>query len=178
MVSEPPSISKRAEARAQRRERREARLAQCESYFELLASGYSCRQIAEAAKVSVATVKRAIDRAIAERRLDAPDRYAHLQVARLNKALRLADASIERGELKAIEPFMRLVAVLDRYHGFGPASARLRPDSSTPPAALAAPPLALPAPPLALTSAVPPLDDGSPADETAVEEIVSPRSST
>jgi DNA-binding CsgD family transcriptional regulator len=172
MSSEPASTSKRAEARAQRRERREARLARCESYFELLASGYSCRQIAEAAKVSVLTVKRAIDRAISERRLEAADRYAHLQVARLNKALRLADASIERGDLKAIEPFMRLIAALDRYHGLGPASARSRPSSCAPPAALTALPLALPAPPPALTRVAPPVDGGSPADETAADDIV------
>ena len=97
------------------------------------------------------TVKRAIDRAIDERRLDAPDRYVHLQVARLTKALRLADASIERGEFKAVGPIMRLVAALDRYHGLGPASAPSRPAAGEPPAALAPPPLALPAPPPALT---------------------------
>jgi len=151
MTTEPQSPSGRAGARARRRTRREARIAVCEGYFELLASGYSGRQIAEAAKVDVKTVKRAIDRAIDERRLDAPDRYAHLQVARLTKALRLADASIERGELKAVVPMMRLVAALDRYHGLGPASAPSGPAASEPPAALTPPPLALPAPPPALT---------------------------
>jgi hypothetical protein len=117
--------------------------------FRALASGFTCRQIAEAAKVDLRTVKRAIDRAIDERRLDAPDRYVRLQVARLTKALRLADASIERGELKAVGPMMRLVAALDRYHGLGPGSAPSRPAASEPPAALAPPPLALLVPPLA-----------------------------
>jgi hypothetical protein len=172
MSSEPVFPSKRAEARARRRARREARIAQGESYFELLASGYSCRQIAEAAKVSVLTVKRAIDRAIAERRLDAADRYAHLQVTRLNKALRLADASIERGELRAIEPYMRLIAALDRYHGLGPAGARSRKAAIAHRAAPAAPPLALPAPPPALTSVAPPDGSGSPAAETVSDEVV------
>jgi hypothetical protein len=126
-------------------------MAERQSYFELLVSGFTCRQIAEAAKVDLRTVQRAIDRAIDERRLDAPDRYVHLQVARLTKALRLADASIERGELKAVDPMIRLVAALDRYHGLGPASAPARPPASAPSAALAPPPLALPAPPPALT---------------------------
>jgi hypothetical protein len=157
MTREPLSPSGRAGARAKRRTRREARIAECEGYFELLASGFSCRQIAEAAKLDVKTVKRAIDRAIDERRLDAPDRYVHLQVARLTKALRLADASIEHGELKAVGPMMRLVAALDRYHGLGPASAPSRPPAGEPPAALAPPPLALPAPPPALTG---PMTDG------------------
>ena len=65
------------------------------------------------------SVRRAVDRAIAERRLDAPDRYVHLQVARLSKALRAADMRIEKGDLKAVAPFVRVVAELDRYHGLG-----------------------------------------------------------
>jgi DNA-binding CsgD family transcriptional regulator len=154
MMNETPSPSGRAQARAKRRARRQARIAEREGYFELLASGFTCRQIAEAAKVDVKTVKRAIDRAIDERRLDAPDRYVHLQVARLTKALRLADASLERGELKAVGPMVRLVGALDRYHGLGPGSAASRPAASEPPAALAPPPLALPAPPPALPAPV------------------------
>jgi hypothetical protein len=153
MTTEPAPQSLRAGVRAQRRARRTARIAQRESYFDLLAPGYSCRQIAEAAKVSVATVQRAIDRAIAERRLDAPDRYAHLQVARLTKALRLADASIENGDLKALGPFVRLIAALDRYHGLGTAKAHSHPAAGAALTAPAAPPLALPAPPLARTRA-------------------------
>ncbi len=152
MISEPAAQSQPSSVRAQRRARIAARIAERENYFDLLASGYSCRQIAEAAKVSLATVQRAIDRAIAERRLDAPDRYMHLQVARLTKALRLADASIENGDLKAVAPLTRLVAALDRYHGLG-ALARWRPAPTAPLPAPAAPPLALPAPPLALTEA-------------------------
>jgi DNA-binding CsgD family transcriptional regulator len=119
-MTENPPQSQRAKNRAEHKQRRAERLARRENYFDLLASGYSCRQIAEAAKVSLATVQRAIDRAIDERRLDAPERYAHVQVARLTKALRLADASVERGELKALAPFLKLVAALDRYHGLAP----------------------------------------------------------
>jgi DNA-binding CsgD family transcriptional regulator len=100
MTKDPASPSPRAAVRAQRRARRNERIARRENFFDLVASGYSCRQIAEAAKVSVATVRREIDRAIAEGRLDALERYVHVQVARLAEALRLADASIERGELR------------------------------------------------------------------------------
>ena len=141
-MTDSPRQPQRARDRAGRKQRRTERLARRESYFDLLASGYSCQQIAEGAKVSVATVRRAVDQALAERRLDAPERYAHVQVARLTKALRLADASIERGELKALAPFVKLVAALDRYHGLA---------ASAPAAPAEAPPLALPASPLALT---------------------------
>jgi len=153
MTRDPASPSQRAAVRAQRRARRNERIARRENFFDLVASGYSCRQIAEAAKVSAATVRREIDRAIAERRLDAPERYAHVQVARLAKALRLADASIERGDLKAVGPLVRLVAALDRYHGLGRASTQRAPAAGAPLPPAEAPPLALPAPPLALAHA-------------------------
>ena len=140
----PPS--ERAGVRAGRRARRARRIARRETYFDLMASGFSCERIAEEANVSAATVRREVDRAVAEQRLDAPERYAHLQVARLNKALRVADGSIEKGDM-TIGPFLRLVAALDRYHGLAPQrAARAR---------AAAPPLALAAPPLALTHAAP-----------------------
>ena len=50
------------------------------------------------------TVRREIDRALAERRLDAPERFAQVQVARLVKALRLAEAAIELGESRRSRP--------------------------------------------------------------------------
>ena len=167
MTADPASPSQRAAVRAQRRARRNQRIARRENFFDLIASGYSCRQIAEAAKVSAATVRREIDRAIAERRLDAPERYARVQVARLTKALRLADASIERGELKAIKPYMRLIAALDRYHGLGTASARRAPatGATLPPAEVSR--RALPAPPLAATDRAPSLDGDPPVTEEA-----------
>ena len=96
----PPS--ERAGVRAGRRARRARRIARRETYFDLMASGFSCERIAEEANVSAATVRREVDRAVAEQRLDAPERYAHLQVARLNKALRVADGSIEKGDMRSV----------------------------------------------------------------------------
>jgi hypothetical protein len=127
-----------------------------------MASGFSCERIAEEANVSAATVRREVDRAIAERRLDAPERYAHLQVALLNKALRVADASIEQGDMNAVGPFLRLVAALDRYHGLAPQRPAQAP--------VAAPPLALPAPPLALTHADPAPDAEPPGAAKTMED--------
>jgi hypothetical protein len=49
--------------------------------------------------------------------------------------------------MKAVSPFLRLVAALDRYHGLAPQRPAQAP--------AVAPPLALPAPPLALTHAAP-----------------------
>jgi hypothetical protein len=123
------------------------------AYFDLVASGYSHRQIATAMKVSLATVRREVDKALAERPILAPERYVTLQVARLTKALSYADLKLERGDVRAFGPYMKVLAALDRYHGFDgrlglPGAAQTR-------SGLAAPP------PLALTHAaepeVPPL---------------------
>jgi len=86
--------------------------------------------------VTPVSVRRAVDPAIAERRQDSPDRYIHLQVARLTKALRAADIKIEKGDLKAIAPLVRVVAELDRYHGLGVKYQR-RPDARGMPSLLA-----------------------------------------
>jgi hypothetical protein len=127
-----------------------------ENTFEVLAAGWSVQQIADARKVSVRTIQREIERAVAERRLDAPDRFVHLQVARLTKALRVADSRLDRGELAAVAPLVKVVAALDRYHWL-----------IDPPDPVHAPPanLPLPAPPLALTHAAPPSDTAEEATD-------------
>jgi DNA-binding CsgD family transcriptional regulator len=138
MTDDPDSAAPAADLRAQRRARRATKFARRERYFNLMASGYSYTQIAKMVRTSVATVRREIDRALAERRLDAPERFAQVQVARLVKALRLAEAAIELGELKAVATYLRVIAAFDRYHDVAPRSPLPRRSSSE------APPLALP----------------------------------
>ncbi len=152
MNNDPAPHSKRADLRAGRKTRRKQQLALREAVFDMIASRYDYQVIAATLEISVATVRREFDRAIAERRLDAPERYARVQVARLHKALRVVDELVDKGDPKAVTPLIRLVAALDRYHGLAPA----RPAPETP-----SPPLALPAPPLALTHAAPPIDGES-----------------
>jgi DNA-binding CsgD family transcriptional regulator len=153
--SAPPAA---AGVRDQRRARRDGRIARRERFFELLISGHTYAQIARMAQTSIATVRRDVDRALAERRLDAPERFTRIQIARLQKALKLAEAAIELGELKAIGIYLRAVAALDRYHELA---------AGPPPFQRAkAPPLALPAPPKALTFATPEnAGEAAPVDE-------------
>jgi hypothetical protein len=66
-----------------------------------------------------------------------------VQVARLVKALRLAEAAIELGELKAVATYLRVVAALDRYHELAAGSPPTRRPSGPPPLALPTPPKAL-----------------------------------
>jgi hypothetical protein len=87
-----------------------------EAYFDLLVLGYSIELIASHTKTSASAVRRAVGQALARRRLDAPEDYARLQVARLIKALRCADVSLEGGDLEAIAPYVKVVRELNLYH--------------------------------------------------------------
>lgn len=144
MSDEPKPTSERARKRALGKTVRELSIKRREAYFDLLVSGYSIEQIASHMKKSPAAVRRAVGQALAKRRLDAPEDYARIQVARLTKALRCADESLEEGDVKAIAPFLKVVRELNLYHGVSVGPARL-----APPAALAE--IAPTASPLALT---------------------------
>jgi hypothetical protein len=146
MSDEPKPPSEWARKRAAGKARRKRLIEQREVIFNALTSGYSVPWIAHTAKMSVAAVRRAIAQALADRRLDSPEDYARLQVARLNKALVCADVLLEEGEVKAIPHFVRVVAELDRYHGL------VRPMRLGKPARRPRGPR-LPPPPLALTDA-------------------------
>lgn len=107
-----------ASARAKNRaSARDARAARRQVVFEAMAAGLSIEQIAEFREISPRTVRREVDRVLAERRRNSPDRYAHLQAALLTDALRLAVAAIDGGDLKAISPLVKVVRALNRYHG-------------------------------------------------------------
>ena len=97
--------------------------------------------------VSERAVRRDVARVIEERRLDAPERYIHLQIDRLTRALRTADRRVERGDMKAVAPLIKLIGALDRYHGL---EGRYRREPRL------APMLEAPAAPLALA---PPAED-------------------
>ena len=162
MIEDQEAQSGRAREREAATARKQAKLAWSQSSFELLASGYSPEEIAETRKVSIRTIRREIDSAIARRQLDAPEQYVHLQVARLTKALRFADAALERGELKAVRALVEVVAAMDRYHGLSHAS-RDRASPGLPgPVELHAP---APSLPLKLFHAVSPPEEASPESE-------------
>jgi DNA-binding CsgD family transcriptional regulator len=143
MPDEVKPTSERAHKRALGKIRREALIKRREAYFDLLVSGYSIEQIATVMKKSPATVRRVVGLALAKRRLAAPEDYAHIQVARLTKALRCADESLEQGDVRAIAPFVKVVRELNLYYGVNLGPTR------TAPAAL--PEIVPTSPPLALT---------------------------
>jgi transposase len=157
MVEEPAFPSRRAETRAVAKKRRTKGFERREAIFDLFVSGFSHQQIAKAFNASAATVRRIVDTAVAERRLDAPERFARVQVARLSKALSHADDRLERGDIRALAPYLKIVAALDRYHGL---DARALPHRPAP----IEPVLSLPPPLLALPR-------GAPSDPAAAAEV-------
>ena len=140
--------SERGRLRALAQKRRVTRAERREIMFDLVVAGYSRELIAEKLCVSLKTVRREVEKAIDERRLDAPDRYVCLQVMRLTKALRVVDCALEEGDLKAVEPLVKVVGALDRYHALAAAG----------PAATEQRRLSRSAAPLALTHAAPGLE--------------------
>ncbi len=144
MTDSPPPTEARETVRARRLERRMRRAEWRQSCFELVSAGHSYAEVAKLLMVSERTVRRDVARAIDERRLDAPERYIHLQVDRLTRALRTADGRVERGDMKAVIPLIKLIGALDRYHGL-----KSRPGRElrlAPPSDAQATPLALAAP--------------------------------
>jgi hypothetical protein len=143
MPDEPTPTSERERKRALGKIRREALIKRREAYFDLLVSGYSIEQIATHMKKSPSAVRRAVGEALAKRQFDAPEDYARLQVARLTKALRCADVSLEEADLKAIAPFVKVVRELNLYHGVNAGPPRLAPPAAAPEIARRSLPLAL-----------------------------------
>jgi hypothetical protein len=141
--AEPPEET-RETVRGRRLARKMARIEWRQSWFELVSAGHSYAEVAQHLMVSERTVRRDVARVIDERRLDAPERYIHMQVDRLRRAMRTADSCVERGDMKAVAPLIKLIGALDRYHGLD-ARYRREPRLEALPAAVAAP-LALAAP--------------------------------
>ena len=141
-------LSARGRKRAAARERRQARARERGDILDLVVSGYTYEAIADSLKLSVKSVRRATEKAIAQRRLDCGAHYVHLQVLRLTKAMRVVDLNLEKGDLKAVEPLLKVIAQLDKYHALGAPSPTpaLAPPLAPPPPALPRPPLALAAP--------------------------------
>jgi hypothetical protein len=108
--------SKRQTLRDKARERRMGLVARREALFDMTASGYAIETIAAQFAITPGAVRRAIGQAVAARRRDAPGHFIHLQIARLHKALRAAEAAVDRNDLRGVAGTVRIVAQLDKYH--------------------------------------------------------------
>ena len=136
-------LSRREKKLAGARERRAAKVTRREDMLEDIVSGCDYRVIANKNNLSIKTVRREVDRALDQRPLASVDRYVRVQVERLTKALQTIDRAIEQGEIQAVDPLLKVIEKLDRYHGL----AGVRSSES----ALVQPRLPAPIAPLALT---------------------------
>ena len=111
-------VSNRRSVREKQRQRREARNERREAVLDLIVAGYRYEQVAERCGMSVRTLKREIDRILAKREHELPQRYLSVQLARLDKAMRVVDQAMDQADLRAVPALLQLQAQYDRYEGF------------------------------------------------------------
>ncbi len=134
--------------RALLREARRLRAARKDRIFGCFVRGMPHGAIARLENCSAQAVRKLIARELAGRRIDPAGDFAKLQIARLNDALMAANSKMLEGDMAALDRVVKVVAELDRYHGFAQALARR--ENAARPLALAGPlpptPPSLPAP--------------------------------
>lgn len=109
--------SQRAKAREAARQRRLENRDWRRRLLDLVAAGHAYDKIAHEAGVSVATLKRMIQHALAERPPEPAETFVALQRERINKALQYTDLALESGDLRAVAALAALLPHLDRYWG-------------------------------------------------------------
>ena len=113
----PTSRSARARLREVARERRSEKRERRRKLLDMVVAGYAYETIADRFKISVATLRREVDRALADRAPDDAQRYVALQLARLQKAMLVVDRAMDAADLRAIPALATLLGEFDRYHG-------------------------------------------------------------
>jgi predicted transcriptional regulator len=99
-------------------ERRKTRRLWRRQILARVAGGESRVEIAAEKGVSIRTVQRALTRAAAERPRETKQIYAALQIERLNRALRLADERIAKGDLNGVYAMTKLLPLVLTYEKF------------------------------------------------------------
>jgi predicted transcriptional regulator len=115
---QPTTGAEREEQRKAASERRKARRLWRREILARVAGGESRLEIAAEKGVSIRTVQRALKRAAAERPRESRQIYAGLQIERLHRALRLADARIAQGDLNGVYAMTKLMPLVLHYEKF------------------------------------------------------------
>jgi hypothetical protein len=114
---EPSSLVPAIHPRERRRAgRREAALRK-QRVFERLAEGRPHAAIAREESCSVQWIRRIIAEALQGREADPFEQFRKLQIARLSLALKVGHQALMDGKLAAIDPYLKTIKALDRYHG-------------------------------------------------------------
>jgi DNA-binding CsgD family transcriptional regulator len=109
--------SERSKALQAARQRRIQDLESRRELLSLVAAGHSYQRLAAICKISVATVKRQLQRAIDERPPESAEHFIALQRERLNKALQYYDALMDTGDARSVPALLALLPHVERYWG-------------------------------------------------------------
>jgi Mor family transcriptional regulator len=85
--------------------------------LDRLAAGGSHAAIAREENCSIQWIRRIIAEALQSREADPFEEFRKLQIARLSLALKVGHQALMDGKLAAIDPYLKTVKALDRYHG-------------------------------------------------------------
>jgi hypothetical protein len=88
-----------------------------ERIFARLRGGWAYDEIAREERVTPRRVRQIVSEALQRRQVDDGSDHAMLQLARLDKALRLAAEAVAEGAIGAIAPYLKVLAQFDRYQG-------------------------------------------------------------
>ena len=83
--------------------------------FAKLREGWAYDEIAREERVSPERIRQIVSEVLGKRVIDRGADHAHLQLERLMPALRLVGEAIERGELKAVAPLIKVIDRLDKH---------------------------------------------------------------
>jgi hypothetical protein len=83
--------------------------------FAKLREGWAYDEIARDERVSPERIRQIVSEVLGKRVIDRGADHAHLQLERLMPALRLVGEAIERGELKAVAPLIKVTDRLDKH---------------------------------------------------------------
>ena len=83
--------------------------------FARLREGWAYDEIAREEKLTPQRIRQIVSEALQRRPVDVDTDHAKLQLARLAPALKVACEAVEAGEIRAINPLLRVLERLDRY---------------------------------------------------------------
>src|SRR5271165_5542501 len=90
----------------------------------LLNRGVSIPEIAAREDVTEKRMRAVVRDILARRMPEPPEQFLALQVSRLNEALLVACGAMAAGNLQAVDPMVKIMRELDRYHGLVAAEQR------------------------------------------------------
>jgi hypothetical protein len=91
------------------------RAARTKRIFGRLRDGWAYDEIGRDEGLSAERIRQIVSEVLGKRVIDRNEDHAHLQLERLGPALRLAGEAIQRGDVRAIAPLIKVLDRLDKH---------------------------------------------------------------